>query len=174
VVRDGRIVALMPTEDARRTYATRIHTDLATHALIPGLVNLHTHAAMALMRGLADDLPLMEWLTQHIWPAEGKHVSAQFVFEGTLLACAEMIRGGVTCFNDMYFFPDVTARVSAEAGGSGSPSPAALRASASQPGALRVHHFRLLTPDPLLASRGEGAGADSGRGAGRSSGGAGI
>ena len=116
VIRDGRIVALMPTEEARRTYAVDIHTELATHALIPGLVNLHTHAAMALMRGLADDLPLMEWLTQHVWPAEGKHVSAQFVLEGTLLACAEMIRGGVTCFNDMYFFPEQAGRAALAAG----------------------------------------------------------
>ncbi len=116
VVRGGRIVAVMPAEEARRTYAAASHTELPTHALIPGLINLHTHAAMALMRGLADDLPLMEWLTQHIWPAEGKHVSAQFVFEGTLLACAEMIRGGVTCFNDMYFFPEQAGRAALAAG----------------------------------------------------------
>jgi 5-methylthioadenosine/S-adenosylhomocysteine deaminase len=61
---------------------------------------------MSLMRGLADDLPLMRWLEDHIWPAEAKHVSRQFVFDGTLLACAEMLRGGITCFNDMYFFPE--------------------------------------------------------------------
>jgi 5-methylthioadenosine/S-adenosylhomocysteine deaminase len=79
---------------------------LENHILIPGLVNAHTHAAMSLMRGLADDLPLMRWLEDHIWPAEAKHVSRQFVFDGTLLACAEMLRGGITCFNDMYFFPE--------------------------------------------------------------------
>jgi 5-methylthioadenosine/S-adenosylhomocysteine deaminase len=77
--------------------------------LIPGLVNLHTHAAMSLLRGLADDLPLMEWLQHHIWPAEAQHVSEQFVYDGTLLACAEMLRGGITCFNDMYFFPGAAA-----------------------------------------------------------------
>jgi 5-methylthioadenosine/S-adenosylhomocysteine deaminase len=116
VIRAGRIIDVLPTAQALDVYATDTHTDLATHALIPGLVNLHTHAAMALMRGLADDLPLMEWLTQHIWPAEGKHVSPQFVFDGTLLACAEMIRGGVTCFNDMYFFPEHSARAVLAAG----------------------------------------------------------
>jgi 5-methylthioadenosine/S-adenosylhomocysteine deaminase len=116
VIRDGRIADLLPTDEALRAYAAGSHTELSTHALIPGLVNLHTHAAMALMRGLADDLPLMEWLTQHIWPAEGKHVSAQFVFDGTLLACAEMIRGGVTCFNDMYFFPEQAGRAAVTAG----------------------------------------------------------
>jgi 5-methylthioadenosine/S-adenosylhomocysteine deaminase len=116
VVRNGRIIAVMPSKEARRAYVAGAHTELATHALIPGLINLHTHAAMALMRGLADDLPLMEWLTEHIWPAEAKHVSEQFVFEGTLLACAEMIRGGVTCFNDMYFFPEQAGRAVLAAG----------------------------------------------------------
>ncbi|MFO1349739.1 MAG: amidohydrolase family protein [Gammaproteobacteria bacterium] len=71
--------------------------------LIPGLVNAHTHAAMTLMRGLADDLPLMTWL-RNIWPAEGRWVGADYVRDGTELAMAEMLRGGVTCFNDMYFF----------------------------------------------------------------------
>ncbi len=116
VIRDGRILALLPSDEARRAYPSAPCSDLPTHALIPGLINLHTHAAMALMRGLADDLPLMEWLTQHIWPAEGEHVSPQFVFEGTLLACAEMIRGGVTCFNDMYFFPEQAGRAVLAAG----------------------------------------------------------
>ena len=68
------------------------------------------------MRGLADDLPLMEWLNEHIWPAEAKHVSPEFVYDGTLLACAEMLRGGVTCFNDMYFFPEQAARAALDAG----------------------------------------------------------
>jgi 5-methylthioadenosine/S-adenosylhomocysteine deaminase len=79
-------------------------------------VDLHTHAAMTLMRGLADDLPLMEWLNRHIWPAEARHVSGDFVYDGTLLACAEMIRGGVTCFNDMYFFPEQAGRAVLAAG----------------------------------------------------------
>jgi 5-methylthioadenosine/S-adenosylhomocysteine deaminase len=116
VVNNGRIAALMPSEDASKAYAASATVDLPFHVLMPGLINLHTHAAMTLMRGLADDLPLMEWLNQHIWPAEGKHVSPEFVYDGTLLACAEMLRGGVTCFNDMYFYPEQTARAALDAG----------------------------------------------------------
>ena len=115
-VRAGRIVALLPATDARARYPDAQHVELNGHALIPGLVNLHTHAAMSLMRGLADDLPLMEWLTRHIWPAEAQHVSSGFVADGTLLACAEMLRGGVTCFNDMYFFPEEAGRAALAAG----------------------------------------------------------
>jgi len=114
-VREGRIVAVLPTADAERLYAAASRVRLAEHALIPGLVNLHTHAAMTLMRGLADDLPLMEWLKDHVWPAEAKHVSRDFVHDGTLLACAEMLRGGVTCFNEMYFYPDAAAQAALEA-----------------------------------------------------------
>jgi 5-methylthioadenosine/S-adenosylhomocysteine deaminase len=116
VVQAGRIRQILPSQAARAQHPDAQHIALATHALIPGLVNLHTHAAMSLMRGLADDLPLMEWLTQHIWPAEAQHVSAAFVHDGTLLACAEMIRGGITCFNDMYFFPEEAARAALVAG----------------------------------------------------------
>ena len=110
-LREGGLVR--PTRaasEARLRYQSDHHIELAEHALIPGLVNLHTHAAMSLMRGLADDRPLMQWLTQHIWPTEAKHVAPQFVYDGTLLACAEMLRGGVTCMNDMYFFPEAAAR----------------------------------------------------------------
>lgn len=116
VVRAGRIVAVLGHDEAARLHPHATRVDLPHHALIPGLVNAHTHAAMALMRGLADDLPLMEWLTQHIWPAEAKHVSEQFVHDGTLLACAEMIRGGITCFNDMYFYPEQAGRAAVSAG----------------------------------------------------------
>ena len=116
VIQDGRIVAVAPIHAARRDYAGTREVELRSHALIPGLINLHTHAAMSLMRGLADDLPLMEWLNDHIWPAEGKHVSADFVYDGTLLACAELIRSGVTCFNDMYFFPEQAGRAALAAG----------------------------------------------------------
>ena len=119
-VRDGAIEAVLPTPQALESYAGFEHVDLAEHVLIPGLVNAHTHAAMTLMRGLADDLPLMRWLQEHIWPAEGKHVCAQFVRDGTLLACAEMLRGGITCFNDMYFFPEAAVEAALEAGMRGS------------------------------------------------------
>ena len=104
-VRDGAIEAVLPVDQALEAYPGYEKVELGEHALIPGLVNAHTHAAMTLMRGLADDLPLMRWLQEHIWPAESRHVSAQFVHDGTLLACAEMLLGGITCFNEMYFFP---------------------------------------------------------------------
>jgi len=115
-VSDGRIVALAPIEAARGAFVARETVSLPRHVLIPGLVNLHTHAAMSLMRGLADDLPLMTWLHDHIWPAEAKHVSPDFVYDGTLLAAAEMLRGGVTCANDMYFFPEAAGRAFLDAG----------------------------------------------------------
>lgn len=114
-VRDGRIEAVVPAGEAGR-FAGYERIELGNHVLIPGLINAHTHAAMALMRGLADDLPLMQWLQEHIWPAEMKHVSPEFVRDGTLLACAEMLRGGVTCFNDMYFFPEASLEAAVSAG----------------------------------------------------------
>ena len=80
----------------------------------PGLVNLHTHAAMTLLRGYGDDRPLMDWLRDHIWPVEARLSPAAFVRDGTLLACAEMLRGGITCFNDMYFFPEAAAEAAVE------------------------------------------------------------
>ena len=112
----GMIRAILPREDACVQFEPREHVVLNKHALIPGLINLHTHAAMSLMRGMADDLPLMEWLTDHIWPAEAKHVDASFVFAGTRPACAEMLQGGVTCFNDMYLFPEATVRATLVSG----------------------------------------------------------
>ena len=112
----GRIKAVLPASEARPRYSPRTLHVLPDHILIPGLINLHTHAAMSLMRGIADDLPLMEWLQKHIWPAESAHLSPQFVYDGTRLACAEMLKGGVTCFNDMYFYPEAAAKAAAEMG----------------------------------------------------------
>lgn len=116
VINKGKILELLPTAAAKSKYRARESTSLDGHALIPGLINAHTHAAMSLLKGLADDLSLMDWLTNHIWPAEAKWVAPAFVEAGTRLAIAEMIRGGTTCFNDMYFFPDRTAEVAIEAG----------------------------------------------------------
>lgn len=116
VVDRGRITALLPGTDAREQIEAERVVELPGHALIPGLVNAHTHSPMTLLRGLADDLPLMTWLHDHIWPAEQRWVDAEFVADGTRLAALEMLRGGVTCFNDMYFYADVTARVAADAG----------------------------------------------------------
>jgi 5-methylthioadenosine/S-adenosylhomocysteine deaminase len=115
-VRGGNIEAVLPAAEARQRFTGYEQIELGEHVLIPGLVNAHTHAAMTLMRGLADDLPLMRWLEEHVWPAEKRHVSAKFVRDGTLLACAEMLRGGVTCFNDMYYFPGAALEAALEAG----------------------------------------------------------
>jgi len=115
-IHEGHILELLPSAEAEEKYLPDIEHRLDRHALIPGLVNAHTHAAMSLFRGLADDLHLMDWLQNHIWPAEAKWISPEFVADGSRLAIAEMLRGGTTCFNDMYFFPDETARVADNAG----------------------------------------------------------
>jgi len=115
-VHDGRIVAILPTAEARAEYQGHIEHDYYSHAIIPGLINTHTHASMSLFRGIADDLPLMDWLNNHIWPAEQQWVNEEFVHDGSELAIAEMLRSGTTCFNDMYFFPDITARVARDVG----------------------------------------------------------
>ncbi len=112
----GHIVALMPVEMARAQFAPRIDIELPTHVLTPGLINVHTHAAMTLLRGVGDDLPLMRWLRERIWPLEQALVSAQFVYDGTRLAAAEMLRAGVTTCSDMYFFPEAAARALREVG----------------------------------------------------------
>ena len=116
VVMDGRIRDVLATGLSRERYPAARRTELPGHALIPGLVNLHTHAAMTLMRGLADDRALMDWLQNHIWPVETRLVSGDFVRDGTLLACAEMLRGGITCFNDMYFHPEAAGHAAIAAG----------------------------------------------------------
>lgn len=116
VIEGDRILAALPVADAATRYPDAPRIPLPDHALIPGLVNLHTHAAMTLMRGMADDRALMDWLQNHIWAVEARLVSDEFVYDGTLLACAEMLRGGITCFNDMYFFPEATARAALRTG----------------------------------------------------------
>lgn len=113
---EGRILDILPSDQANQRYRSDDEHRLSQHIIIPGLINAHTHAAMSLFRGLADDLPLMDWLQNHIWPAEGRWVNPEFVHDGTQLAIAEMIRSGTTCFNDMYFCPDVTARAVDSAG----------------------------------------------------------
>jgi len=115
-IQAGRIVDILPAVTASRQYQPACRLDFPAHALIPGLINTHTHAAMTLLRGLADDLPLMAWLHDHIWPAEARWVNPEFVHDGAQLAMAEMLRGGITCFNDMYFFPDVVAEAATACG----------------------------------------------------------
>ncbi len=116
VICGDRIVDLLPSTAAREKYRKVNHLTLPGEVLLPGFVNLHTHAGMTMLRGYADDLPLMRWLQDRIWPAERRHASADFVEDGTFFACAEMLRGGVTCFNDMYFFPEAAARAVDRAG----------------------------------------------------------
>ena len=109
VIHEGNILDILPQQQAREKYQTSQLENLAEHALMPGFINAHTHVAMTLFRGIADDLPLMDWLEKHIWPLEKKWANEAFVRAGTDLAIAEMLRGGTTCFNDMYFFPEITA-----------------------------------------------------------------
>jgi 5-methylthioadenosine/S-adenosylhomocysteine deaminase len=115
-VRDGRILAVGPSAELGRRYAARVTRDARHGIVLPGLVNTHTHAAMTLLRGIADDLPLEKWLTEHIFPAEAKNVSPEFVYDGTLLAALEMIEGGTTTFADMYYFESDAARAVEKAG----------------------------------------------------------
>jgi 5-methylthioadenosine/S-adenosylhomocysteine deaminase len=110
VLQGERILALLPTTEAKANYPNATEQQFPECLLTPGLVNAHSHAAMSLLRGAGDDMPLKAWLENRIWPLEGKLVSPQFVFDGTVLAIYEMLMGGITCFNDMYFFPEATAR----------------------------------------------------------------
>ncbi len=116
VINNGIIMDILSTDKCRKKYQGTIEHHLEQHALLPGFINTHTHAAMSLMRGMADDLPLMDWLNNHIWPAEAKCVNYKFVKQGTELAIAEMLRSGTTTFNDMYFFPDAAAKAAEQSG----------------------------------------------------------
>lgn len=116
VVNDQKIEGIVPVDEANQQYQASEKIELPGQALLPGLVNAHGHAAMSLLRGYADDLPLNIWLEEHIWPAEAQWVSDDFVRDGVRHACAELIQSGTTCFSDMYFFPDVTADIANQAG----------------------------------------------------------
>ena len=116
VIKDGKIKALLPQTEAEQRYVAKETRRLDHHIVIPGLINAHNHAAMALFRGIADDYPLQTWLEDHIWPAEAQWVSPEFVYDGAELAAAEMIRSGTTTFSDMYFFPEETAKVALKSG----------------------------------------------------------
>ncbi len=115
-IRQGRIVAVLPSAAADDAYSASEVIDRRDHLLVPGFVNCHTHAPMSLMRGMADDQPLADWLRKYIWPTEQKWMSPDFVRDGSQLAIAEMLLSGTTTFNDMYFFPDVVAKAAAQAG----------------------------------------------------------
>ena len=109
VVSGGEILAVLPAAEARTRYQAKETVSRPEAALIPGFVNGHTHNPMTLLRGVADDLPLKVWLQQHIWPIEGAVIGPDFVADGVTLGVAEMLRGGTTCCNENYFFPDVQA-----------------------------------------------------------------
>lgn len=112
----GRIVAIVPAAAVERGYTPRERVALPTHVLLPGLVNAHTHAAMTLLRGIADDVALKIWLEQQIWPREARFLAPDFVHDGTLIAAGEMLLGGITCCADQYFFPDAAARAYRQSG----------------------------------------------------------
>jgi 5-methylthioadenosine/S-adenosylhomocysteine deaminase len=111
---DGRIVAILPSAEMKRSFRPGSFVSRPGHVLIPGLVNAHTHAAMTLFRGFADDMPLERWLRDRIWPAENRWVSAEMVRDGTRHAIAEMLLGGTTCFSDQYFFPEIVAEAASD------------------------------------------------------------
>ncbi len=113
-VNDGKIVDLLPAQEARQRYAPGILVERPDHILMPGLVNAHTHAAMTLLRGIADDLPLERWLNEAVWPVENRWISAEMVRDGTRLAIAEMLLSGCTCFSDQYFFPEIVAETAVD------------------------------------------------------------
>jgi len=116
VIDDGRIVAILPSQQIKQEFSATLEKSYDNHMLMPGLINAHTHSPMNLFRGMSDDLPLDDWLNNHIWPAEAQWVSDEFVHDGSEMAIAEMLRSGTTCFNDMYFFPEVTARLARDTG----------------------------------------------------------
>ena len=116
VVKGDCIAAILPRPEALAVYQGVRHIDLPEHVLVPGFINMHTHSAMSLLRGYADDLDLQVWLNEHIWPVEKAFLAPGFVHDGSILAIAEMLRGGTTFFNDLYFFPEVTAAAAVETG----------------------------------------------------------
>ena len=115
VVEGEFITAVMPRSMALERYKDARRIELPEHVLVPGFINMHTHSAMTLLRGYADDMNLQVWLNEHIWPVEKDFLGPEFVRDGSRLAIAEMLRGGTTFFSDLYFYPDVTAAAAAEA-----------------------------------------------------------
>jgi len=116
VIEDGCIAAVLPRDEAIEAYTGASCIELPRHVLLPGFINMHCHSAMSLLRGYADDLKLQEWLNDYIWPVEKAFLGNEFVRDGSNLAIAEMLRGGTTCFNDLYFYPQETVSAAVEAG----------------------------------------------------------
>ncbi len=116
IIDSGRIIDVIDQAELAGRYTADTHHQLDSHALMPGLINAHAHSAMALLRGIGDDMPLMPWLEEKIWPVEARTVSPESIRDGTELAIAEMIRGGTTSCNDMYFFPNIAAEAYSKTG----------------------------------------------------------
>lgn len=117
VIVDGKtILDCLPTSEVASKYTSANVVERPNHVVMPGLINMHAHAAMSIFKGFSDDKSLMDWLQKDIWPAEGKFVGPEFVIDGTKLACAEMIRSGTTCYNDMYFAVDDAVETSTSIG----------------------------------------------------------
>jgi len=116
IIDQDRIIDIIETKKVSSLYQTTQHFQLHHHIVTPGLINAHTHAAMNLFRGFADDQPLHTWLNESIWPLEKKWVTPDFVYDGTLIACAEMLKSGVTTFNEMYFYPEAASRAIKQSG----------------------------------------------------------
>ena len=116
IIDQGEIIELGKDTAILNQYYSDKTIDAGGKLILPGLINTHTHVPMTLFRGMADDLPLDEWLQNHIWPAEAKYINQETVYTGTNLAVAEMIRGGITTFNDMYFFEEEVALAASRAG----------------------------------------------------------
>ena len=113
-VNDGKIVDILPVSEARQRYEAGVVVDRPDHVVLPGFVNAHTHAAMSLLRGIADDMPLERWLEEGVWPVELRWMSAEMVRDGTRLAIAEMLMSGCTCFSDQYFYPEIIAETAVD------------------------------------------------------------
>jgi 5-methylthioadenosine/S-adenosylhomocysteine deaminase len=113
-VNDGKIADILPAFEAQQRYEASVLVKRPNHVLQPGFVNAHTHAAMSLLRGIADDLPLERWLEEGVWPVENRWMSAELVRDGTRLAIAEMLKSGCTCFSDQYFFPEIVAETAVD------------------------------------------------------------
>lgn len=116
IIENQIITDILPIAASRNKYPELARKILNHHVIMPGLINAHTHSPMNLLKGYADDLPLMTWLNDHIWPIEHHFFSSEFAYEGAILAICEMLKGGVTCFNDMYFYSNDIARAAAELG----------------------------------------------------------
>jgi len=114
VVAEGRIADLLPAAEAREVWQPSVRIERPGHVLLPGLINAHTHAAMTLLRGVADDLPLEPWLAEGVWPIEKRWADAEMVRDGVQLAIAEMLHAGITCFADQYFFPEIVAETAVD------------------------------------------------------------